>query len=58
MCTVADELEFDSWPEEQKKLAFRVLGEPETSNWNDGYNSGYARGYQVGLARGRRDKTS
>lgn len=61
--TVADELEFDSWPEEQKELARRVLAsqagpaedemEERLSNersegYSDGYSVGYEDGYDTG----------
>lgn len=66
--SVEDELEFESWPEEQKTLAqLYFFNHPELLVESDGlhdhvfqrgYNSGYAKGYDAGFARGKRDKTS
>jgi hypothetical protein len=45
--TVADALEFDSWPEEQQQLALRVLQDKLDGD----VAAAYDRGYNDGLGK-------
>lgn len=47
--TVANELEFESWPKEQQELAMRVCREKLEKGYDEGYDEGYNVGYKAGL---------
>lgn len=46
--TVAEELEFENWPEEQKQLAIKVLGNINEEYAKHSYNEGYVDGLNQG----------
>lgn len=55
--SLADELEFESWPQEKKELAAKYLATRANffidRQWDAGYDAGYERGKIVGYRLGR-----
>lgn len=50
--TIADELEFESWPKEKQELAKRYLIDHFfPKDYNQGYDDGYEVGYQAAMRR-------